>query len=99
MIQHVLMWSYREETSDYERAAIEAALDQLPEQVPSLLRLEWGPVVGGRNMSFTHCFVMHFYDMSGLQEYAVHPDHARFAAVFREACAEQVVVDFEVANG
>jgi hypothetical protein len=53
-------------------------------------------VVGGRNQSFDHCFVMYFDDMDGLREYAVHPDHQAFAGPFSEACATQVVTDFEV---
>lgn len=96
MIQHILMWSYRDEAPEEERHRLESALELLPEQVPSLLRLEWGPVFGGRNQNFTHCFVMHFSSREGLAEYATHPDHVRFAGPFREACAAQMVVDFEV---
>lgn len=95
-IQHILQWSYRDDVPAEERARIEAELERLVERVPSLRRLEWGPVVGGRNQSFSHCFVMYFDNMEGLSEYATHPDHVRFAGAFREACAVQVVTDFEV---
>lgn len=95
-IQHILQWSYRDEVPAQERARIEAELEQLLERVSSLRHLEWGPVVGGRNQSFTHCFVMYFDSMAGLAEYAAHPEHERFAGPFREACAAQVVTDFEV---
>jgi hypothetical protein len=95
MIQHIMLWNYRAEVSVEERARIEGALSRLPEQVPTLKRVEWGPVVGGRNQSFSHCFVMYFDDLEGLQEYATHPAHLAFAGPFKEACAVQVVVDFE----
>jgi hypothetical protein len=39
---------------------------------------------------------MYFDTMEGLAEYATHPGHVRFAGPFREACAMQVVTDFEV---
>ena len=95
-IQHILQWSYRDEVPAEERARIEAELERLAEGVPSLRHLEWGPVVGGRNQSFSHCFVMYFDSLQGLAEYAAHPAHVRFAGQFREACAAQVVTDFEV---
>jgi hypothetical protein len=95
-IQHILQWNYRDEVPTEERARIEAELEKLPERVPSLRGLVWGPVVGGRNQSFTHCFVMYFDSMEGLAEYAAHPEHVRFAGPFREACEAQVVTDFEV---
>jgi len=95
MIQHIMLWNYRDEVSAGERRRIEGELVRLPERVPALRRVEWGPVVGGRNQSFSHCFVMYFDDMDGLQEYVTHPDHIRFAGPLKEACALQVVVDFE----
>lgn len=96
MIQHVMLWSYRDEVPPEERARLQAELETLPARVPALLSVQWGPVFGGRNQSFSHCFVMLFNDRAGLAEYTVHPDHARFAAAFKEACAVQVVADFEV---
>jgi hypothetical protein len=96
MIQHIFLWNYREGLDEEERARLERELESLPERVPSLRKVEWGPIVGGRNQSFTHCFVMHFDDMEGLEEYATHPDHVAFATPFRNACSQQVVVDFRV---
>ncbi|MDQ3704797.1 MAG: Dabb family protein [Chloroflexota bacterium] len=95
-IQHILQWSYKDGVPAEECARIEAELERLPGLVPSLRHLEWGQVVGGRNQSFSHCFVMYFDNMQGLADYATHPDHVRFAGAFREACAVQVVTDFEV---
>lgn len=99
MIQHVMLWTYRENVPQAERAHIESELAALPTRVPSLLRVEYGPVVGGRNQSFSHCFVMHFESMDGLNEYVAHPAHIAFAGPFRAACVSQVVADFEVQGG
>lgn len=98
MIQHIMLWSYHHAVSAEEQARLQAQLEALPSHVPALLSVQWGPVFGGRNHSFSHCFVMHFHDREGLAEYTVHPDHARFAAAFKGACAVQVVADFEVQN-
>lgn len=96
MIQHILLWNYKDGLAARERDRLEGELARLPEKVPTLRRVEWGPVVGGRNQTFTHCFVMLFDDMAGLAAYAIHPEHVRFAGPFKEACAVQVVADFEV---
>ncbi len=96
MIQHIMLWTYREDAPPEERARIEAELVGLPGRVPSLSRVVYGPVVGGRNQSFSHCFVMYFDNIDGVNEYAEHPAHVAFAGPFREACAVQVVTDFEV---
>jgi hypothetical protein len=95
MIQHIMLWNYRDDAPPGERARLEAELEALPGKVPSLRGVKWGLVVGGRNQSFSHCFVMLFDDRAGLDEYTTHPDHIRFSGPFKEACAVQVVADFE----
>jgi hypothetical protein len=96
MIQHIMLWDYKDEVTLEQQAQHEQALRALLEQVPPLRGLQYGPVVGGRNQNYSHCFVMYFDDMDGLREYAVHPDHEKFSGRFAEACATQMVVDFEV---
>jgi hypothetical protein len=88
------MWNYKEQVPPEERARLEAELAALPSKVPTLRALHYGPVTGGRNHSFSHCFVMLFDNQAGLEAYNTHPDHVHFATTFREACATQVVVDF-----
>ena len=83
MIKHIMLWNYKDQTPAQERARIEAELASLPEQVSSLIAVQFGPVVGGRNQSFSHCFIMDFDDMAGLAEYNTHPAHIRFAGPFR----------------
>ncbi len=95
-IYHILMWNYRVGVPIEERARLEAELESLPSKVPALKTVQWGPVFGGRNQSFSYCFVMLFESKEGLQEYTDHPDHLHFSGPFKEACAEQVVVDFDV---
>ncbi len=98
MIQHIMLWNYKDEVTPEERTQIEADLVALARKVPSVVSLEYGPVVGGRNQTFGHCFVMRFNDMQGLADYAAHPAHLDFAPLFRGACAVQVAADFEEAG-
>ena len=98
MVQHIMLWNYRDGVGAQERAYHEGELARLAQLVPSLRSVKYGPIVGGRNQSFGHCFVMEFDDMEGLSEYASHPAHVKFSGAFKEACAVQVVADFEVVN-
>jgi hypothetical protein len=95
-VLHIMMWNYRDDLPDAERLRLEAELETLPGKVPPLRSVRWGPVTGGRNQSFSHCFVMLFDDMQGVAEYATHPDHLHFSNPFREACAVQVVTDVQL---
>ena len=95
MIQHILLWSYKEDVPAARRAALEAHLASLPAKIPVLRDVQYGPVVGGRNQSFSHCFVMRFDDLAALAEYTTHPEHLNFSGPFKEACELQVVTDFE----
>jgi hypothetical protein len=96
MIQHIMLWNYKDEVTLEQQAHHERELRALLGRVPTLRGLQYGPVVGGRNHTFSHCFVMYFDDMDGLREYSVHPDHQAFSGPFSEACATQVVADFRV---
>lgn len=96
MIRHILLWNYKPETTPEERARIEAELASLPDRVPALRQVEWGPVVGGRNQSFSHGFIMQFDSMEALAEYTTHAEHIKFSVPFRETCSTQVVSDIEV---
>lgn len=94
-IYHILMWNWRDDATEETRADLQAQLLALPGKLPMLRGVRQGPVVGGRNQSFTHCFVMVFSSMEDLAAYSAHPDHMSFAVPFREACAVQVVVDMQ----
>ncbi len=96
MIRHILLWNYKPETTPEERARLEAELEALPDRVPALRQVEWGPVVGGRNQTFSHGFIMQFDSLEALADYATHAAHIHFSVPFRDACSTQVVADIEV---
>jgi Stress responsive A/B Barrel Domain len=95
MIQHIMLWNYKDGLASDERAKVESELIALAGKVASIVSLEYGPVVGGRNQTFEYCFVMRFNDKEGLSEYTTHPAHLDFAPLFKGACTVQVVTDFE----
>src|SRR5689334_4393302 len=74
-LYHLLMWTYKDDTPAEQRASLEAELSALPAKVPTIRSLRWGPVTGGRNQSFSHCFVMLLADQAGLEASTAHPAH------------------------
>jgi hypothetical protein len=93
---HILMWNYKDDIPEGDRHRLEEELLSLPSKIPALREVRRGPVVGGRNQSFTHCFVMLFDNLQALADYNSHPDHLHFSHPFREACAVQVVIDVQL---
>ncbi len=69
MIQHIMLWNYREEASAEEREAPPGLAGRAT--VPGALSFERavGACLWGTNQSFSHCFVMYFHDRKGLSEY------------------------------
>jgi len=95
MIIHLLLWNYRPEVPAEERAAIEAELRALPDTVPSLAGLTFGPVFRWRVREYSHACVMQFADLAALDAYQGHPAHQVFVARFHPATAELVALDYE----
>ena len=95
MITHLLLWNYRPEVPDAERAAIEATLRALPDAVASLDSLTFGPVFRWRVREYSHACVMRFADLAALDAYQGHPAHHEFVARFHPATAELVALDYE----
>jgi hypothetical protein len=95
MITHILLWNYRPEVPAEERAAIETELRALPEVVPPLAGLTFGPVFRWRVREYRRACVMQFADLAALDAYQVHPAHQAFAARFHPATAELVALDYE----
>jgi hypothetical protein len=95
MITHILLWNYRPEVPADERAAIEAELVALPQTVPALADLTFGPVFRWRVREYSHACVMRFPALAALDAYQAHPAHKAFAARFHPATAELVAIDYE----
>ncbi len=99
MIQHIILWTYKDEISQDERTRIESDLVTLPANVPTLERVVWGHVLDGTNVGYTNCFIIDFADMDAITSYKVQPAHLTLSRSFRAACVVGKVIDVEVHNG
>ncbi|MBI5157973.1 MAG: Dabb family protein [Acidimicrobiia bacterium] len=80
MLRHIVLFKWKPETPPEVIAAIEAAMNALPGQIPQIAGYEWGTDVSvqGLSQGFTHCFVVSFRSEADRDIYATHPDHVAF---------------------
>jgi hypothetical protein len=96
VITHVVMFRWKPEITDADRAAISAALDTLPAAVPSIRTYVHGPDVGASTAAnYDYAIAATFDDVDGWREYDVHPTHDDVRAnVIRPWVAERAAVQF-----
>ena len=96
MVTHILLWNYRPDVPEAERARHRGALvGALPAQIAAWQGLTFGPVFRWRVREYSHACVMRFADQAALDAYQGHPAHKAFAARFHPATAELVALDYE----
>jgi Stress responsive A/B Barrel Domain len=96
VLQHIVLFTFRDEVSAAERAAILEALRGLRTAVPSLRSLAVGENISpARAQGYTHVLVETFDDRAGLGSYADHPAHLPVLARVRAAAAQLLAVDLE----
>lgn len=97
MLHHIVLFAFREDVSNDDRALILGAIRGLKAAVPALRSLEVGENVSlARAQGYTHVLIETFDDRPGLAEYTAHPAHAPVVARLRDAVAQLLAVDLEV---
>ena len=77
MFHHVVVFSWREGTTQEQIAAVAAELAKLPEQIPEIRQYEFGPDAGLDRANADFAVVAAFEDAGGYQVYRDHPAHRK----------------------
>ena len=77
MIEHIVLFRFKDETSQMAKAKIVEELLALRGKVPSIKDITMGPNFCDRNQGYQYGLVVRFDDRQGLDLYAVHPEHQR----------------------
>lgn len=97
MLHHIVLFTFRDDVSQAERAGILGAIRGLRSDVPALRSLDVGENIGpARAQGYTHVVIETFDDPAGLAEYATHPAHLPVAARLRAAAEQLLAVDLSV---
>jgi hypothetical protein len=96
MLEHIVLFRFKPETTDSTKQQIVAELMALKGKVPSILDISAGPNFSERNQGFEYGLVVRFADRQGLDIYQVHPAHqAIVQELIRPALADILAVDYE----
>lgn len=95
MLRHVVLFRWREGTTDDDVAALAESLAALPDQVPALRRYRFGPDLRVSDGTWDFAVVADVDDVDGFVSYRNHPAHQ---AVLRDRIepllGERIAVQF-----
>lgn len=99
MIRHVVMFKFKDETSDDDRQQFVNSLHQLTNDIDVIKQLEVGENVTDSPRA---CDVVLIVDLEGenaLRVYGDHPDHQPVKQRAGEICSASYVVDYPLPAG
>ena len=94
MLIHIVCWKYKAETTEQEIETHIAKLKNLPNVISNILSFDVGRDVLHLERSFDTGLVATYPDREALDEYTIHPDHQKVAALGKEIAEKVVSVDF-----
>ena len=96
VLRHVVLFSFKENTSDQDVDKIVEAFSALPDKISQIKDYEWGlnNSPEGLNDGLTHCFLVTFASEEDRAIYLPHPEHLAFVKILRPHLEKAVVVDY-----
>lgn len=95
-LRHVVLFAFKESSSDEDVARIVAAFRGLPAKISEIKGFEWGTDISpeGKAQGFTHCFFVTFTSEADRDAYLPHPAHQEFVGIVGPHVAKVCVVDY-----
>jgi hypothetical protein len=99
-LRHVVLFKFKEGTSDADIVKVEKAFNALPAKIPQIRDFEWGlnNSPEGLDKGFTHCFFLTFNSEEDRSIYLPHPDHKAFGKLLGPYLDDVLVVDYWIAE-
>ena len=96
MIKHIVMWKFKDEVGEADKLEMKRELEALKGLVPTLVDIEIGMDVAGKEASMDMVLYSEFASMDDLQAYAIHPEHLNVVGFVKPLVCERAVVDYEI---
>lgn len=77
MLRHVVLFRWKDDVTDDQRAAVTRGLGGLPAAIPQIRRYEFGEDAGLGEGNFDFVVVADFDSLESYRAYQAHPDHLR----------------------
>jgi hypothetical protein len=95
MIHHIVMMTFKPETTDEQVDALERALDDLPNRISDIHVYEFGRDIVRSDRSYDFALVSLFATLEALRRYQEHPEHLKVLKTIKELTDTVAAVDFE----
>ncbi len=94
MLTHIVVWKYKDETSEETREEHRKRLRNLPDVIPNVVKFNVGTDMLRLDRSYDTALVSVFPDKDALDFYTVHEAHQKVANMGKEIAAHVASVDF-----
>ncbi len=96
MVQHIVLFKFKPETTPEKIAEIVAAFEALPSKIKEIKDFKWGTNNSPENLNkgLTHAFILTFDSEKDRDAYLPHPAHKAFGNILGSSLADVTVVDF-----
>jgi hypothetical protein len=98
VVRHVVVFKYKHSVTDAEIAQVTQAFRDLQNTIPGIQSFECGVNNSpeGKNLGFTHVYVLTFQDTRARDTYLPHPNHIQFGALLKQldVLEDVFVVDY-----
>ncbi|MDP9729631.1 Dabb family protein [Alicyclobacillus tolerans] len=96
MIQHMVMFQFRETLNDETWSMVEQGASKLSKEIPGILGMQMGRDFSGRGRGFNVGLTVQFVNREALAAYGPHPAHQSYVEHLRQLGMEDlIVIDFE----
>jgi hypothetical protein len=96
MIKHIVMWKFKDEVAEADKQEMKRQLESLKGVVPTLIDIEIGMDLVGKDASKDMVLYSEFASMEDLAAYAGHPEHLKVVEFVKPLVCERAVVDYEI---
>ena len=97
-VRHVVVFKYKPEATPAQIRVVTDAFRGLATSIPGIIAFEDGvnDSPEGKNLGFTHVYVLTFKDAAARDAYLPHPEHRKFGQVLRGSgiFVDAFVVDY-----
>lgn len=96
VLRHVVMFKFKDGTSDADIKKIVDAFAELPKKIPTIKAYEWGTNNSPEKLNdgLTHCFFVTFSSEKDRDNYLVDPAHKAFVEVLKPHLDKPLVLDY-----
>ena len=93
VLRHVVFLDLNEQASDSVMNMMSQDLDELKENIPQIMELEFGTNIQ-KDADYSHCMFLTFESIEDLKEYEEHPMHLEFASTYGKYVIKKTEVDY-----